>query len=283
VKRVGLAAVGFVSLAACGSNGSERATPSVDVATSELVPWVAVESDGKNVTVYAGFRTGAGTSLKPVGLAGDDALAATIGGETVTLSTFAQFAGSQFKASPMLRDLSVGLGEGVYYAATVPAKSTEPVDVSVELRRAGTRGGPANVAKVRLASPQKITSAVPATVPLGSKLEVCWDTAPHVEPLPDIVNELGTFGLCTFGTTTFQTTGQGSPMACQDIDYSKVRLNDPAGCEMTLFSRATSYGTYTAPFRASPQATGDGGKPLPPDSAAPVAWQYVVASTKLGP
>jgi hypothetical protein len=266
--------------AACGSNGVDRSKPSVDVATADLIPWVSAESDGKTITVYAGFRTGPAAALKPVGLAGDDAIAATIGGETVTLQTFAQFAGSRFKESPMLRDLSLGLGDGVYYSGTLPVKTNEPIDISVELHRASARGGPANVATLRLPSPQKITSPVPPNVPLDGKLEVCWDMLPHADALPDFVNELGTYGLCTYGTTTFTSTAKGTPTGCQTVDYTKVRLNDPAGCEVTVFARVASTGSYTAPFHGS--AALDGGKALPPNGDAPIAWQYVTLTTKLG-
>ncbi len=261
----------------CGSNGSDRSAPSTDFATADLVPWVSAESDGKNVTVYVGFRSG----LKSVALAGDDTIAATIGGDTVALQTFAQFAGSRFKASPMLRDLSLGLGEGVYYSAALPVKTTEPIDISVELRRAAARGGPASVAKLRLASPLTITSPVPTAVAIGGKVEVCWDAAAHTDALPDFTNELGTYGLCTYGTTTFTSTAKGTPTGCQSVDYAKVNLSDPAGCDVTIFARLASTGSYTAPFHGSPGPS-DGGKPLPPNGDAPIAWQYVTLTTKLG-
>jgi hypothetical protein len=219
--------------------------------------------------------------LKSVALAGDDTIAATIGGDTVALQTFAQFAGSRFKASPMLRDLSLGLSDGVYYSAASPVKTTEPIDISVELRRASARGGPANVAKLRLASPLKITSPVPTSVALGGKLEVCWDAAAHTEALPDFTNELGTYGLCTYGTTTFTSTAKGTPTGCQSVDYAKVNLNDPKGCEITVYARLSSTGSYTAPFHVAP-APSDGGKPLPPNGDAPIAWQFVMLTTKLG-
>ena len=274
--------VGAVLLAvatACGSNGADRSTPSTDVATADLVPWVSAESDGKTVTVYVGFRSV--TGLKSVALAGDDTIAATIGGDTVALQTFAQFAGSRFKASPMLRDLSLGLSDGVYYSAASPVTTTEPIDISVELRRASARGGPANVAKLRLASPLKITSPVPTTVPLGGKVEVCWDAAAHSEALPDFTNELGTYGLCTYGTTTFTSTAKGTATGCQSADYAKVKLSDPNGCEVTIYARLASIGSYTAPFHGSP-GPNDGGRPLPPDGDAPIAWQFVTLTTKLG-
>jgi hypothetical protein len=277
-----LAGAALLAFAAtsCGSNGSDRAKPSVDIATPDLVPWVAAESDGKTITVYAGFRTGA--ALAPVALASDDTIAATVGGDTVTLQTFASFSGSRFADSVMFRDLTQGLSDGVYYSAVTPVKTTEPIDISVELRRASTRGGPANVAKMRLVSPEKITSPVPPSVPLGGKLEVCWETAQHTEALPDFKNEVGTFGLCTLGTTTFTSTVAGTISGCQTIDYTKIALNDPKGCEVTVFARFASSGTYSAPFHGS-AVLGANGKPLPPNGEAPIAWQFASIKTKLGP
>ncbi len=278
--RAAYAVTAFALLgAACGGGTPDRSTASTTVTTADLIPWVVAEADAKTVTVYVGLRMMADPAPKPVGLAGDDALSVTFAGEKVPMTTFANYSGYAFRQSTMLRDFSSKLADDVYYAASTTVKSTGPLEISVDLTRATVRGGPVNVAHLVLEGSIGVSGQQATTATTHGKLDVCWapQDANAKAPGP-FENDLGVFGICTTGTTIF-TASSGSLLAgCGSVDFNKVALDDPHGCDVTVYARYAAKGEYGQALHPSPHITGE-----IPESDAPEGYVFTAFTAHLAP